>query len=159
EGAVAQDDQGVGGGAAARHLVAGPLQALADEQGDVVVVLDQEQPQHVGHRSPSSARAPSAESPMVTMTAQPRPGPEAARRVPPPPVSAGRPGTSPSGAAGGGLPPANGSNSCSVRSGDRPPPSSDPHHSSPPGVRRAPTSTRKGRSAAAFCAAWRSSST
>ena len=46
---LAENDEGVGGGAAARHLMADSLQALANEQGDVVVVFDQEESQGFGH--------------------------------------------------------------------------------------------------------------
>src|SRR5207247_2479874 len=49
EGRLGQDDEGVGPGPAAEHLVVGPFEGLADEQGDVFVILDQEQPQDIAH--------------------------------------------------------------------------------------------------------------
>ena len=42
-GTVTEHDQGIGGGAAAGHLMAGALKPVADEHGDVVVILDEKE--------------------------------------------------------------------------------------------------------------------
>src|SRR5262249_10157472 len=49
KGSLRKDDEGVGAGPAAEDLVVGTFEGLADEQGDVIVILDQEQPQDITH--------------------------------------------------------------------------------------------------------------
>ncbi len=102
EAVVAQDDDGVGTGAAARDLMAGSLQTSADEQLLVFIVFDEEQPQRFGHGTippqPDSPRlaggaAQNSGNPgaigscarMVTRT--PSPGSDAMRTVPRHPVT------------------------------------------------------------------------
>src|SRR5207302_1607216 len=76
ERAMPQDNEGISTGATTDHLMARPLQALANEQGFVVVVFNQEQSQAIGH-----VLAPNPSN--VTVKMLPLPGSDWALTVPP----------------------------------------------------------------------------
>src|SRR5437868_2725188 len=67
---VTEHDQRVGPGPAQRHAMAGPLQAGADDVGDVVVILDHEEIERFRHGCSRSG------------SRKPRSGPAAPRSAP-----------------------------------------------------------------------------
>src|SRR5262249_20261382 len=129
---LAQDDEGVRGGAAARDAVPRPLQAAAHEQGVVLVVLDEEKVQRLGrgafgHHAPPARRAGG-----VRRKVRWAPLAAGAGRLPPQPSTGGRARKRPSDG---------GSNACSGHGGGGAGPSSRTRTTVPPAPASAPPST------------------
>src|SRR5262249_11729507 len=78
---VPEHNKRIGGGAAAGHLIAGAFQAIADQQGNVIVIFDDKEPQDFRHGVWVTPQQGSGARLMVNRV--PRPSSDSTRTRPP----------------------------------------------------------------------------